>query len=72
MPDSPSSLSSRGTSSTPGQKRIDGSFESVLSSDILGQCLPYARGRRYVTGTAICDPFGVYSKKEKSSSGGKK
>jgi hypothetical protein len=72
MPDSPSSISTRGSGSSPGKKRIDGSFESILSSDVLGQVIPFARGRRYVDGRPVCDPFDVYSRKESSSSGGKK
>lgn len=67
MPDAPSSLTTTLQPSTPARKRMSGSVTTYASDDVLGQVVPVVMGRRWIEGTAICDPLRLTSKKQKVS-----
>lgn len=78
MPDAPSVDTLPSTRSQPArEKRLSGLVESLASGDILGQTIPWGRGRRWYGCTWISSPLNVKSKPapksgKKGGKGGKK
>ena len=63
MPDAPPVDSLPRERSQPArEKRLSGVIESLASGDILGQCIPWGRGRRWYTCTWISVPLNLKSR----------